>query len=186
MLFLLSPSPGKVFRYLERNCLASGDALVLPNLLSDPAPPHGWRALTGAQTSPAQMEALGKQLSRVFLPRVMLLWGTANRREWGYAAWEQETEVERGGSSPEPPSRSLLARLSGGLFFPAPSPAAWAAARGLPLARVPNVLPGRASAPVVEYVAVATLDQRSLLVENAPRLYRFEYAPPRDNDILKT
>lgn len=193
VLFLLSPSPGRVFRYLERNCLDGGDAAALPNLLSDPAPPHGWRALTGSGTSPTHLEELGKQLSGVFPPRVTLLWATANRRSWGYMAWEQETEVERGGSSSDNSrSPSLLSRLAGsGLFSAASSPAAdWAAARGLPLARVPNALPRNRPAtavPMVEYVAVATLDQRSLLVENAPRLYRFDYAPPPgDKDILKT
>ncbi len=50
----------------------------------------------------------------------------------------------------------------------------WAMARGLPVDRTP-LAPTRQfrKIPVIDYNVVAQLDQRSLLIEDGPRLYRF-------------
>jgi hypothetical protein len=55
---------------------------------------------------------------------------------------------------------------------PPPPDIAWALARGLPIDRLPAA--GlRRHIPIIDYITVAELDQRNLLVENSPRLYRF-------------
>jgi hypothetical protein len=51
----------------------------------------------------------------------------------------------------------------------------WATQRALPASRVPALRSKRGPAlAVVDYDTVARLDQKSLLVENSPRLYRFQ------------
>lgn len=191
VLFLVSPSPGKVFRYLERHqehLLAVTGAVALPDLLSEPVPPHGWRALTGLNLTAASMEPLAIILSEVFHPRVTLLWKRTDQDRlpsslmstWGYVTFEQGKETERATedtTSPIPRRQPLLTRLPGAKQVTPPE-VHWADVRGLPITRVPRATQGREYVPVIDYVTVAQLDQRSLLVENGPRLYRFEFPPP--------
>jgi hypothetical protein len=169
-LFLRSASPGAVFRFLERRRHAANKAPG-PLLLSDAVPPDAWRALI----APADwLTVQGPALSQAFGPRVTLLrYIGASTSAWSFTVLEAGTVVEEGTETLAAPRRSLLHRISG--VGPALSPpVVWARGRGLPVERVPGAVPLKRAVPVVEYQTVARLDQRSLLIEDGPRLYRFE------------
>jgi hypothetical protein len=181
-LFLAVPSPGSVVRVLQRRMQAGEAYPVL--LLSDPAPPHGLRALSPAapdETTRALLTPLAPRLSQAFDCRVTLLWQTAPAEDseaaWGYILCENGTETERTEFVLTARRRPLLERLPGARPAPSP-PVAWAERRGLPLSRVPGATRGKIPVPIVDYVTVAKLDQRGLLIEDAPRLYRFDPANP--------
>lgn len=127
------------------------------------------------------MTSLGPALSEVFPPRVTLLYrrpATSSEpgetARWGFTVWENGTVLETAEHAFATDSKkTLLSRLPGMRRIAPLSPdVAWARARGLPIDRVPAA--GlRRSISIIDYVTVAQLDQRSLLVENSPRLYRF-------------
>jgi hypothetical protein len=169
-LFLRSASPGAVFRFFERRRRA-GEAAPGPLLLSDAAPANGWRALIGP---PDWLAAQAEALSRAFAPRVTLLRQSAMPTpEWGFTVYEAGAVAEEGGESLSAKQRPLLHRLAG--VKPALSPPVlWARERGLPVERVPGAVSHKGTVPVIEYRTVAGLDQRSLLIEDGPRLYRFD------------
>jgi hypothetical protein len=181
-MFLTALSPGQIFRYFERN--RRRFPFVDSLLLSDPAGSESLRALiiegrpSGDTLTSDGIVSVGPSLSEVFPPRVTLLWrhGAASSEgaNWGSTVWENGMVIETDEHSLSPPARpSLLSKLPG-MQRKAPHSAdvAWALARGLPIDRVPAA--GlRRKIPIVDYVTVAQLDQRSLLVENSPRLYRF-------------
>jgi hypothetical protein len=117
------------------------------------------------QTAPLFAEAL--------TGNVTLLWRDPSR--WGYGVWGTgDAEPERAEATvTEPPARGLLARLTRAPL-PPPAEVTWARTRGLPWDRIPALRPARAGTlPVIGYATVARLDQKSLLVEDGPRLYRF-------------
>jgi len=88
---------------------------------------------------------------------------------WGFLIWEGGALAEEGEEPLAETPRGLLHRLAG----VKPSPAvAWARERGFPIERVPGTVARTKPVPVVEYRTVAGLDQRNLLVEDGPRLYR--------------
>lgn len=172
VLFLLSPSPGAVFRFLERRVLA-GETIPSPLYLSDPAPPHGYRLLYLPTASRLMIAVVGARLSTALPRAVTLLYRRAGSVPvWGYTFWEGGEVVDSGEDAlpKSNPWQKLTARLPGPASVS--PPVAWANRRGLPLDRLPLV--GRGTNPTVEYRTVAALDQRSLLVEDEPRLYRFE------------
>jgi hypothetical protein len=140
-------------------------------LLSDAAPPDAWRALIADRES---LAALGPGLSLAFGPRVTLVYQSeAPEPVWGYLAWEGGALAEEGKEPLTAAPHGLLHRLAG--VKPAPSPAvAWARERRFPIERVPGTVARTKPVPVVEYRTVAGLDQRNLLVEDGPRLYRCE------------
>lgn len=178
-LFLTVPSPGSVVRYLQRRIQAGEAYPVL--LLSDAVPPQGLRALSTAlpdETAPLWMFALAPRLSLAFACRVTLLYQSAVPEPlWGYAISDNGTEIERAELPLLPQRRPFLERLPGARPTP-PPPVAWAERRALPLSRVPGAVRAKAPLPVVDYITVAKLDQRGLLIEDAPRLYRFDPANP--------
>jgi hypothetical protein len=178
-LFLSAPSPGSIIRFLERRTRAEE---IYPSLLlSDPVPPNGLRALFPNAFSVDDRtwaSPLAPRLSLAFACPVMLLWQAASPEpSWGYSLYEAGEEKLHGEEIMPVVQRSLLDRLPGARPIPA-LPIAWAQRRGLPIERVPGLVRLRSPVPIVDYVTVAKLDQRSLLVENVPRLYRFDPANP--------
>jgi hypothetical protein len=169
--FLKSGSPGAVLRFLERR---RSDITPATLFLSDALSPGGWRVLPGdrdflmAQVAP---------ISQAFVSGVYLLYRETTA--WGWELWENGEEKNRFEydlpQSPETFSQRLL--TSGvALFKGRPveeAPLAWARQRGAPLARIPGIVPGSRPVPIIEYQTVAGLDQRKLLVETRPCLYRF-------------
>ena len=183
-MFLSSPSPGQILRYLQRNHPHTEFSSQL--LLSDPTGDDSVRCLFistneqgVANTSALNwLQSLGAALSDVFPPRVPLLWRHASTSlepgTWGFTVWEDGAVVETAEHIfPLVSKPGLLSRLPGMKRNAPLSPdVAWALARGLPIDRVPAA--GlRRQIPIIDYVTVSQLDQRSLLVENSPRLYRF-------------
>jgi len=167
-LFLRSASPGAVFGFLERRSRA-GEDLPRSLLLSDAAPPHAWRALIADREC---LAAQGPGLSLAFGPRVTLVYQSETPMPvWAFLIWERGAFTEEGEEPLTATPRGLLYRLAG--VKPAPSPAVvWARERGFPIERVPGTVARTKPVPVVEYRTVAGLDQRNLLVEDGPRLYR--------------
>jgi hypothetical protein len=186
VFFLKSLSPGQIFRYFERNHHYTPSIHSLH--LSDSVGEISWRCLFAEeQTSvtisvPEWMQALGSLLSKSFPPRVIFLWchttASSELGRWGFTIWENGEIVEMSDYTIEKTTgTSFLSRLPG-MKRKTISPAiAWALARGLPIDRVPAA--GlRRHIPIIDYVTVSQLDQRSLLVENTPRLYRFPLNNP--------
>ena len=174
LLFLLAPAPGAPLRFLERRRLA-GDTLPSPFFLSEPAPPHGFRALFSPAADRAMLAEIGERLSLALPRTITLLWQETDApgvSRWGFHTWEggQAKDESQEIIPPPTPLQRLTARLPGART---PSvPVAWAARRGFPIARLP--LLARPAPPIIEYLTVAKLDRKSMLVENAPILYRFE------------
>ena len=172
-LFIQSASPGAVFRFLERrrraetqsgnDASAGADILFLSDALSG----NNWRAMPGEY---AYLNAQGAALSRAFPPVIFLLYRDGDR--WGAIFWEAGTETERQENVALPAATNSWKRFFGAAQKESP-PAAWARERQLPLFRVPGALPSAKAAPLIEYRTIAGLDQRNLLVETGPRLYRF-------------
>ncbi|MDX1934626.1 MAG: hypothetical protein SFU56_18660 [Capsulimonadales bacterium] len=177
-LFLRSPSPGAVFRFLERHPHAVPGPTVL--LLSEPTPPGGWRLLTTESPSPPDLSLPGRALSDAFPPYVCLIFLGSER--WGYTIWANGRTAEEASeplpSSPGPVGFRL--RLPG-MRPPAPPYVAWGKERALPVDRFPAG-GGRGSVPIVEYRTVSSLDERGLLLENQPRLYRFPFAGTSESE----
>ncbi|MBC8102123.1 MAG: hypothetical protein H7Z41_05995 [Cytophagales bacterium] len=188
-LFFSASSPGQVFRYFER--ARQFPPFVASLLLSDGVGPKSFRALTvdylhaadhsANATVRAWMQIQGTALSQIFPPRVTLLWRGAATPDasdttayWGFTVWENGSVVETAENAlPPVPKPGPLSWLPGMKRLAPPAPdIAWALAQDLPIERVPaGGLQHRV--PIIDYATVAQLDQRSLLVENSPRLYRF-------------
>lgn len=168
VMFVQATSPGAVFRFIERR-RHSDDTLPEEFLLSEPVAPQGWRVLTMETIAKDSLIDLGESLSGAFSPSVILLFRSGE--EWGHAVWQNgEVLAEFKGELPE---TSTLERLLGrlpGLRSTSPPYIEWARGQGLPVNRLPGLSSG---IPIVSYRTVATLDERNLLIENSPRLYRF-------------
>ena len=163
VLFLSAASPGAVLRFFERRRRRDPD-MPPALLLSDAVGAEGIRLLT-AETDEVfgWLSAQGRPLSAAFPKHVTLLRRQTN--DWGFHIWDAGAEIEQGGgASPPSTPRPLWMRLPG-FYRPLAPECAWAQTRGLPL--------GRLRAPLMDYVTVAQLDQKGLLVEASPRLYRF-------------
>lgn len=158
VLFVRAASPGSVLRLAER--WGRGDGAPETLLLSDAVAPAGWRALIVPPERLAWAEGFAPRLAAAFPPDVFLLARVGARVRRGRFPAEGEAEVADEAAAPV--GRWPIPRARRG-----PSPeTAWAQERGLPL--------DRANAPrQVEYETIASLDRRSLLIEDSPRLYRF-------------
>lgn len=167
-LFLQSPSPGAVFRFMERRRPADAPESLY---LSDALSPNGWRAMPGNR---AFLTAQAPFLSRPFPPAIYLFYW--DESGWGWTCWENGDEKEGFEDSlpPSPPTWKTFLSVIGVTRNPLSPPLAWAQTRGLPLFRIPGAIPGAKLVPVIEYRTVSGLDQRNLLLETGPRLYRFE------------
>lgn len=160
VLFLRAPSPGALFVFVERFAPTAARPAIVR--LSDPAPPNGWRAV---DLPAALADTLAERLATAFGPEIA-------RLDWGADGWRWARGEASGGGATPRSSAHWLTRLPGWPQSPAPW-AIWAQEQGLPLARLtdPRV-------PEVDYATVAGLDQRLLLEERSPRIYRFELSAP--------
>ena len=189
-LFISSASPGAVFRFLERRRggiqaeRAALDALDLR--LSRAAPPRAYRALTGGAGFPAWAQNAFPLFAEAFAPPLTLLWASADTPTWGYIRRDADTPAASHTFTvaAATPVQSALARLNRQPNVPQVAAAvAWAKRCRLPLAEVPalrGLWTPRPDKPqeVIDYGIVARLDQKSLLVENTPRLYHYHFASP--------
>jgi hypothetical protein len=165
-LFFTTPSPGQIVQIFERRALTTPEGGLL---LSDAAGAKGLRALVAPEGTPDALRALAPTLATALGTPLTFLYQNGAEGRWGYALYEQGAETERADDTyTPPPPVSFLARLARRDTTPAPA-VAWAGARDLPLHR----LPAFAAPRVIPYELVARLDQKSLLVENTPRLYSF-------------
>ena len=170
-LLIQSASPGAIFRFLERRRRAASAESSAPDalFLSDALSGNNWRAMPGER---AFLRANGAALSRVFPPAVTLLY--KEEGVWGFLIWEKGEEIQRA-ENPLPPSQTSPWKNFFGAGRTLSPPVAWAQERKFPLSRVPGAVPGAKSVPLIEYHTVSGLDQRDLLLETGPRLYRFEF-----------
>jgi hypothetical protein len=158
-LFVRSASPGAVLRFLERR---KGDP-ERPDeiLLSEAVGEKNWRALFAP---PGYLEAIAGPLSTVFPDEVMI----AVRDEKTLLVFTyKEGKLAETKNSLEG-HKSIWGRLMGfNSLATLPPVWHWAKEKGLPLHYLKK--PPR----IIDYSTVAILDQRKLLVEDSPRLYRF-------------
>lgn len=150
-LFVSSPSPGAVLRFLER---LARHATTAPEeiYLSGGHPQQTWRVLV--PDSDGWLLSLAPKLAAAFPPSVSWLDRVGGRwRRW-HADGTEEVGLAVG-----TPRRLLLP--------PQPGAKVWARQQGLPFDAL------QVSLRVLDYETVAQLDQKSLLLEDTPRLYRF-------------
>jgi hypothetical protein len=173
--FIAAPSPGSLVRFLERQAARTPPA---PGwfFVSDPGPPHGLRALVGPDAATPWLDGLASRLVLAFPPT---LYGVLPQPDGTllWRRWSADSPLEEG-TFPAPAPPSWRARLPG-YRLPQTPLQHWCQQHGLPLER--------ADAPrmhTIDYETVSSLDQRKLLVENAPRRYRFVLpagaVPPAD------
>ena len=172
VLFLPAPSPGQIIRYLERHKSPAGvDAPTTPLLLSDAVGAFEYRALIADTSARPWLEALSLPASADFHFALRLIWHEDSPvSRGGVIAWEDGHEIKRenfAASATEP--TGFFARLTN--VSPLTGELAWAKKWLLPIDRIPHH--ARKPLPLVDYETVAKLDQKSLLEEKSPRLYRF-------------
>ena len=142
-----SASPGAVLRFLER--LARRDEpLPAELLISDAVGQWQWRALPVAD-----LASVAPRLALAFSSDVFHL--QEMPAGWSWTRYESEGAAESGALA----KKRLWERSS--------PVERWARAHGLPLTRLTR------PPKIIDYETVAQLDQRSLLLEDTPRLYRF-------------
>ncbi|MCX6367572.1 MAG: hypothetical protein NTX57_12805 [Armatimonadetes bacterium] len=145
--FVRSASPGAVLRFLER--LARRDEpLPAELLISDAVGPWQWRALPVAG-----LASVAPRLALAFSSDVFHL--QEMPAGWSWTRYESAGAAEYGALA----KKRLWERSS--------PVERWASVHGLPLTRLTR------PPKVIDYETVAQLDQRSLLLEDMPRLYRF-------------
>jgi hypothetical protein len=169
-LFLWSPSPGAVFRFLERQ-KALGKALPETVLLSEPISRNGCRVLIATPSSRETLLALGELLSVAFPPHVGMLFRSGN--EWGNAVCSKGvlTSEAREPISPPSPLERILSVIPG-TRQSVPPYVTWAKSQGFPAQRIPALYRGK-PIETVGYRTISALDERNLLIEEKNRLYRF-------------
>jgi hypothetical protein len=153
VLLVRSASPGAVLRFLERRKDESAPAEVL---LSDGVGGKQWRTLVAP---PEYLVQIAGPLSLAFPEETILI--EPRTTHWQVKVWRGEC-LE---SSIFEEKRRLGMRRSGLTVNPLRT---WAA-RG----EVPLLYLTKPPKKIIDYAAVAVLDQRKLLVEDSPRLYRF-------------
>ncbi len=142
-----SASPGAVLRFLER-LARRGEPLPMELLISDAIGERLWRALPVAG-----LESVAPRLALAFSSDVFHLQLTPTGGIW--TRYEGEGAMESG----------VLTKKR---LWEQDSPVErWARQHGLPLTRLTR------PPKTLDYETVAQLDQRSLLLEDTPRLYRF-------------
>ena len=204
-LFLAAPAPGQVYRFLERRSGRTPEQRARLNalglLLSEPVGQTGLRAITGAGPGLREFfEAEGRAFAAAFAATgmpVTLLYTDAGAgggdpsgtEAWGWCVWtagaDGEVAEEAFAEAVARSAPGLGARLLAGLIGARASgdgaavrARAWARKHELPVGRVPGLSEGRAVAatPLVDYATVAAaLDQKNLLLEDSPRLYRLRF-----------
>ena len=145
--FVRSPSPGAVLRFLER-LARHGESLPPELLISDKVGEAQWRALPLAG-----LEVVAPRLALAFPPDVVQLREIPDG--WVWTRHQGSGAMDSGVL----PKKRLLERHA--------PVERWARQHGLPLSRLTR------PPKVIDYETVAQLDQKSLLLEDTPRLYRF-------------
>lgn len=158
-LFVRSASPGAVLRFLERRKDPEKPAEVL---LSEGVGEEKWRALFAP---PAYLNAVVGPLSIAFPTEAMI----AQRldKELSIASYRDGKLAERKTSLDFARSSFRMSFGFNALATPAPI-WSWLREKG-----VPTQYMTKPPKNVMDYDTVGILDQRNLLVEDSPRLYRF-------------
>lgn len=156
IFWLVSPSPGRVLRALER-LHQTLPTLPIDWQLSSPDPPTGLRVLCASVKG--DTEATGAHLSRSLGVPVAGVQTGVGGGHW--AKWEQGTQTGHGPLALAAPRR-WWQKLPGVPALPVPWQV-WAQSQNLP------VLPPTRN--LVPYRTVASLDKRALLVERARAWY---------------
>lgn len=156
-LFVRSASPGAVLRFLERRNDPNRPAEVL---LSEAVSTQQWRALFAPDD---YLNSVAGPLSIAFPPDVLV--ATRMKKTLVILAYKEGKHADIhstesiGGTGP----------WWAALTFKTPDPIyVWAKERSIPT-RYIKAPPEK----IIDYATVAILDQRKLLVEDSPRLYRF-------------
>jgi hypothetical protein len=158
-LFVRSASPGAVLRFLERR--KTDDARPDELLLSEAVGKEGWRALFAPI---GYLNVIAEPLSVVFPEEVMI----ALRDEKTLLLFiYKEGKLAETKNSLEGREIGWKWPLGFNALATLPPIWHWAREKGLPLSYL------KKSPRVMDYSTVAILDQRNLLVEDSPRLYRF-------------
>ena len=161
-LFVRSASPGAVLRFLERRKDAEKPAELL---LSEGVGEEKWRALFAPST---YLEAVNPLLSYAFQETLLLLSSKDGHTAdiWEQGEWKHRLAL--GGGRRTWFSFSSTRRMDVDLR-------AWLNEKGLGFRYVglPTRYMTKPPKNVIDYDTVAILDQRNLLVEDSPRLYRF-------------
>jgi hypothetical protein len=157
ILFVSSPSPGAIFRVLERCPIDSKTPASV--FLSDASNTNHWRALFTLGSDDDWFDAIFPRLVLAFPPGIFRLNCSDTVWHWKHDNGRVVTESE----SLSTPKMTLWQRMT---RQPAPIEA-WARSHHLPLGRA------LATLPIIDYEIVARLDQRQLLEETRPCLYQF-------------
>jgi len=181
-LFLIAPSPGQALRFVERRGRAAMSNGTPTFFISDTAGQSGRRALfSDAAAGNDLLTNLASDLAQAFggtainHGHTVLLRVDEVGRRWDFRVWKHSAVAEQGEREAASANASPWRRFLPGHPVSASQAAYdWAIGRGLPADRTP-LAPLRQfrKIPVVDYAVVAQLDQRSLLIEDGPRLYRF-------------
>jgi hypothetical protein len=158
-LFVRSASPGAVLRFLERR----KDDPERPEelLLSEAVSEKNWRALFAP---PGYLQAVAGPLSVAFPDEVLI----ALREEKTLLLFiYKEGKLSETKNSLEGNNHKWWMYPGFNALATLPPVWYWAKEKGLPL----NYL--KKQPRTIDYSTVAVLDQRKLLVEDSPRLYRF-------------
>ena len=175
-IFVPSPSPGAVVRRLQRAARQTIDAGSWPTtcLVSHPSR-SGWRLLTSDDVDfDAALERLARILAESFPPHVRVARRGEETGDWGFLTIDAAGTVGPWDVPSPAPSKGWLARLA---VIKTPDPAT---ALGLPAG---TLAPSLSRLPILDYETIAALDRKSLLVEDTPRLYRFELG---ENDTISS
>jgi hypothetical protein len=193
-LFIASPSPGAIFRFLERPAGRLRDRraelAALDLRVTEAAGPDARRGLVTVSADPAAFrawaEARAPEFAAAFTSAPVLLF-RIDPTAWGLDRWEAAGSApdrsEHPISSASPSAWQRLLRVAA---TPVERTAAeaWAEAKqlGLPLHVFPPVRrqPGgrrdrTSRAEEIDYAIVSRLDQKGLLEESTSRLYRFAF-----------
>jgi hypothetical protein len=157
ILFVSSPSPGAVFRVLERCPVDSKTPASV--FLSDALNTNQWRALFTLGSDGDWFDAVFPRLVLAFPPGIFRLNVSDAVWDWKH----DDGRVVTASVSLSLPKATLWQRLTR-----QSSPIeAWARSHNLPIVRA------RVTLPTIDYEIVARLDQRQLLEETHPCLYQF-------------
>ena len=168
MFFLCAPSPGQVFRFLERHYTPSQPISLL---LSSPVCPSQWRVLRPSDLLYSENSAELLPILRRAYPNLFHL-TLQEKGLWEITQWQGEfTETYVGEGLGE--SKGIAKYVKWGRNKPLLTLTDWGKQHQMPVVSYVTRPPKKQ----IDYETVAVLDQRSLLVETEPLWYRFSLVP---------